>query len=263
MNVNCHFQNSSVFTVGEIRLLTCKGNIPALSPPIKTTFQDESNKYALHVLETISIHEKEITLKVTGYKTGYYKSPVFWLTNDQHLISVENLSWQIPSVITSETKPHPPYGPWKMKIPFWYDIAWLFLLAVLAAFGIFRFKKHHRKMFIRQRIRDRLDEKKPVQYFIRQLSALFSLKKDSEAFLIQLEKSFRDFLENHFEIPIEESNQQVLKHQSVDKKAKQIISELEKSLGTGEPYSERDGEQLLNMVRNWIFQFDEKRNVRK
>ena len=256
MKVNCHFQDSSVFTVGEIRLLSCTSNAFALSPPLKTNFQDESKKYALHILETVSIQEKEIILKVTGYKTGHYQSPVFWFTDGQQSVLVEGLSWKIPSVLTSETGPYPPYGPWKMKIPLWYDAVWIGLLIPALAFGIFIFKKHRRKIFIRQRIAERLDGKTPVQYFIRQLSSFFGLEKNSKAFLDQLKKSFREFLENQFEIPIEESAQKVLRNKPIDKEARQIISELRKSLKNPDVFSEQDGEQLLNMVRTWVFQFN-------
>ena len=258
MKVNCHFQDSSSFTVGEIRLLTCRGDISSLSPPLRTKFQDESKKYALHVLETMSLQDKEVTLKVTGYQTGQYEAPIFWLTDGQHSISVEGLSWQVPSVLTSETGPYPPYGPWKIKIPLWYELSWIFLFVAILIFGFFRFKKHRMKNFIRQRISDRLDDKTPVQYFIRQLSALFVLQKNSEIFLTKLQNSFREFLENQFEIPLEAPIQQVLKYKSIDKEARQIISELETALKTQGSYSEQDGEQLLNMVRNWIFQFNEK-----
>ncbi len=263
MKVNCHFQDTSTFTVGEIRLLTCTGDIPALSSPLKTKFQEESQKYALHVLETVSIQEKEIILKVTGYQTGHHKSPVFWLTDGQQSVSVEGLSWQIPSILTSEKGAYPPYGPWKMKIPLGYDAAWIGLLIITLVFGIFRFKKHRRKTFIRQRISERLDGKTPVQYFIHQLSYLFGLEKNSETFLTYLKKSFREFLENQFEIPLEESVQKVLQHKSIDKQAGQIISELEKALKNQDSFSEQDGEQLLNMARNWIFQFNKGQNLKK
>ena len=255
MKVNCHFQDSSAFTVGEIRLLICRGDFPSLSPPLKTKFQDESQKYALHILETLSVQEKEITLKVTGYQTGHYESPIFWLTDGQNIVSVEELSWKIPSVLTSETKPYPAYGPWQIKIPLWYELSWVSLWIVFLTFGFFIFKKHRRKVFIRQRIADRLDDKTPVQYFIRKLSSLLVLKKNSETFLNQLQNSFREFLENQFEIPLEEP-QKILKHKSIDKKARQIISELETALADKDSYSEQDGEQLLSMVRNWIFQFE-------
>ena len=259
MKVNCHFQKSSSFTVGEIRLLTCRGeDIPSLSPPLKTKFQDESKKYALHVLDTVSLQDKEITLKITGYRTGQYEAPVFWFTDGKHSVSVEGLSWQVPSVLTSETGPYPPYGPWKVKVPLWYEFSWIFLVLVVLMFGIFRFKKYRMKTFIRQRISDRLDDKTPVQYFIRQLSALFVLQKNSKTFLTQLQNSFREFLENQFEIPLESSFQKVLKYKPIDKKARQIISELESALKNQDSYSEQDGDQLLNMVRNWIFQFNEK-----
>jgi len=256
MKVHFHFQGSSSFTVGETRLLKCRGDIPPFLPPLKTTFQDESKKYALRILETVSLQEKEVTLKVTGYQTGQYEAPVFWLSDGQHSVSVEGLSWQVPSVLTSETEPYPPYGPWKVKIPLWYELSWIVLLGAILIFGIFKFKKHRAKVFIRQRIADRLEDKTPVQYFIYQLSALFVLKKNSETFLFQLEKSFRAFLENQLEIALDTPTPKVLKHKSIDKKARQIITELETALQNQNSYSEQDGEQLLNMVRNWIFQFN-------
>lgn len=263
MKVHCYFQDNATFTVGEIRLLTCKGDIPALLPSVKTQFQDESKKYALHVLETVSIQNQEITLKVTGYQTGNYKSPVFWLTDGQHSIIVEGLSWKIPSVLTSETGPYPAYGPWKIKIPLWYEVSWIFLAISFFIFGFFIFKKHRRKVFIQQRTADRLDGKSPVQYFIRQLSSLFVLKKNSKTFLIQLQNSFREFLENQFEIPLENPAHKILKYKSIDKKARQILSELETALNNQNSYSEQDGEQLLSMVRNWIFQFEKKHSINK
>ena len=263
MKVHCYFQDTATFTVGEIRLLTCQGDIPALFSSLKTQFQDESKKYALHVLETVSIRDQEITLKVTGYQTGDYKSPVFWLTDGQHSINIEGLSWKIPSVLTSETGPYPSYGPWKIKIPLWYELSWIFLLAAVVIFGVFKFKKYRMKNFIRKRITDRLEDQSPVQHFIRQLSSLFILKKNSKTFLIQLQNSFREFLENQFEIPLEKPTHKILKYKSIDKKAKQIFSELETALNSQSSYSEQDGEQLLSMVRNWIFQFEKKHSINK
>lgn len=260
MKVHCYFQDTAVFTVGEVRLLTCRGDALTLSPPLKTKFQDESKKYALHILETVSIQDQEMTLKTTGYQTGDYKSPVLWFTDGQSMVRVEGLSWKIPSILTSETGPYPAYGPWKIKIPLWYELSWAFLAIVVLGFTFFKFKKHRRKTFIRQRIADRLDEKKPVQYFIHQLSSLFVLKKNSSSFLTQLQNSFREFLENQFEIPLEETVPKILKHKSIDKKARQIFSELETAL-TQDSYSEQDGEQLLSMVRNWIFQFEKKHST--
>ena len=262
MKVHCYFQDTSAFTVGESRLLTCRGDIPSLSPPLKTKFQDESKKYALHILETVSLQDQEMTLKVTGYQTGDYKSPVFWLTDGQYSLSVEGLSWTVPSILTSETGPYPAYGPWKIQTPLWYEFSWMFLALAVLSFAFFKFKKYRRKTFIQRRIADRLDEKNPVQYFIRQLSSLFILKKNSETFLTQLQNSFREFLENQFAIPLEEPAPKLLKHKSIDKKARQILSELETALAQGS-YSEQDGEQLLGMVRNWIFQFEQKHSTNK
>ncbi len=258
MKIHCHFQDASSFTVGSVGLLVCRGDIPVLSPPLKVKFQDESKKYALHILETVSVQDQKIILKATGYKTGDYKSPVFWLTDGQNNLKVEGLSWKIPSVLTSETGPFPPYGPWKIPAPLWYDVSWIGLLSAILIFGIFQFKKHRRRALIRQRVLDRLDEKTPVQYFIRQLSSLFALEKNSKTFLTQLQNSFREFLENQFEIPLEDKK--IIKHKSIDKKAGQIVSELEKALSHQDSYSEQDREQLLNMIRDWIFQFDKKNN---
>ena len=269
MKLDCFFKKTDSFTVGELRTLFCKGDsIPQINSPLTIQFQRESQKYSLHVISLESSSKNEIALQVTSYKTGQYDNQSFKLVSDSKTLEVNPLSWEVSSVLkssaSSELKPYPPYGPWGPSYPLWYKASWMTLLIILIGVMIQLTLKRVRQKKIKKRISERLQEKTPLKYFIDQLSSFFTRglknKENESQFFTQLNLMLREFLENQFEIPVEWNFKKIKKQKPVlkDRKILEILFELEEGMSNKNSYSEKDKEQLLDMTREWVFQFDKK-----
>lgn len=275
--LSCVFKNSPQLTVGEVKKLECKGDIPLnISPKLKIQFEDIAQKYSLFVLETEKIEDKKINLKVTSYKTGLFENTSFILTDGHQNLIVDNLSWETISVLKNDqVKPYPPYGPWFFSFPSWYVLSWVGLILIAFVLGYFQFRKIQFGKKIKQKISHRLKNQSSVQYFIYQLSRFFTQDiKEEELFLDHLKKSLREFLENKFYIPEEYSVEKalkILKKEKINeiqyKKISQIFLEIDKmekdleknkrkGLKKNQPKRalNENNQQLLSMIRNWVFE---------
>ncbi len=255
MSVYCQFKNTAPFTVGSLRELVCRGDFSSLKLPIQ--FQFQNKKYALHILEVKSFQPHELILTVTSYQVGSYKLLPVQITDGQTTAFVEPLSWEVFSVIKDEKQaPHPPYGPWIPSLPSWYFGAWGILSLFILGFVFMRIKNWRKKEQMIRRVQERLGDLTPLQYFIKQMSYFISYQKSSSSVkedLGRLNQCLREFLENYLYISTEDSLKNVFKNEKIksDQKITQILLELQKSLDNR--YSKEDVEQLLDMVRSWVF----------
>ena len=260
MAVRCQFTNSFSFTVGTLQELTCKGSFSSLNLPIQFQFSNPQKKYTLHLLEVKSFQPHELILTVTSYRPGVYQSLPFMVTDGASYISVDSLSWSVPSVIQKNSipTPHPPYGPWKLDLPFWYYGAWGVLATLALSFIFIRIRNWRKKKQLILRVQQRLGDKTSLQYFIKQIGSFISSQKSLTSVsddIQKLNECMREFLENEFYISKQDSMKSVLRHHQIksDEQAVKILLELKRSLNSSSLYSKEDVEQLLGMVRSWIF----------
>ena len=233
------------------------------SPPLKIRFQKPDQKYSLVILETKTIEKTGFQAVVTGYKTGLFESSFAIEDGGGSAVKITPLSWQIDSVLKSqEIKPHPPYGPWGLSLPLWYQSALTLLLASTFFMICFYFRKFYLKKKIQKRVQERLGSKSAVEAFIHTLSwfASGNRKQGEEAlFLKKLRESLRDFLENQFLIPKELPEKKMLKQMEAEGRGGALaslfleIGKMEKNLKN---YSFKDFDQILSMARDFVFQYE-------
>ena len=180
MKISCTFETPSKFTVGDVKILNCEGKFPKTLGKLKIEFPNSSDKYALKILDIQSFSDHRLVLKVSGYRPGDYTHSHFIITDGVQSYTVENLSWNISSVLnkTKEVQPYPPYGPWKPPFPQWSLWSLGFIFLILIGWMLFQIKKIFMQNKLKNRIMDRLKGKTPLEYFIHQMTP-FMIQKDA------------------------------------------------------------------------------------
>ena len=246
MEIVCQFKDKTPFKVGTLRELTCRGDFSSLRPQLKP------NGYALHSLDVKNEASDQVTFIVTSYKTGSYKNHPLQIIDGKKMINVKPLSWEVLSVLKeNEVTPHPPYGPWNPALPSSYLVAWGLLFILTLSFACIRISSWKKKKRIISQVKERLKGVTPMQYFIKQMSYFITHQRSQEKDLEKLNEFFREFLENHFYISSKLSLKQILGHKTIksDAEVVQILSEFKNSKN----YSSEDVDQLVEMVRTWVF----------
>ena len=269
MAVHCQFKNSSSFTVGTLRELACDGDFSSLKLPIQLQFQSIKKQYTLYLLKVKSFQPHQLILTVTSYQPGSYNALSFEIADGFISLPVNPLSWEVSSVIQEGqiSTPHPPYGPWVPSLPFWYMAGWGFFTLLALTFIFIRLQNWRKRKKIVNQVRQRLADRTPVQYFIKQMGRFISHQKSFSSVRDDLEKLnqyVREFLENYFYISTQDSLRSVLKNNKIksDQKITQILVELQKSLDSRVHYSKEDMEQLLDIVRSWVFDKEKVKPIR-
>ena len=263
MQVSCSFESSSNFTPGSAALLICNGEFPQTLGKLIIEFPDSSNQYSLKILSIQSLSDHQLALKVTGYKPGQYTNIPWTLTDGVHSYTVEPLSWTVSSVLdqTKAVKPYPPYGPWKPSLPSWGFWSLGLICLILTGVLLSQIQKLILKNKIRKRVSARLKDQNSLEYFIRQMTP-FMIHQDKwkniPKGLEELNQILIEFLENQFEIPIEFSYQKRIRWVKRKKLPKQqdlikIILELNVLQKQPHQYSKKDGEQMADILRHWVF----------
>ena len=146
--LQCFFKDTSSFTVGEIKELTCQGAIPlSLSASPKIAFLDPAHQHSLKILGTSFASGNKIVFRVTGYQPGDYQNVHFQIIDKTTSLYVKNLSWTIPSILTNKetASMHPPYGPWLVPYPTWYVWSFAIFILCLVGVGISWIRKYYQK----------------------------------------------------------------------------------------------------------------------
>ena len=221
-------------TVGKKFTISCKGSEPLIfNENIKIIFPQKKDSYRLYVLKTLKKKPQSLDLQVVSYRTGIFDMP-FVITDGENSVSTEGLFFSVESVLSNNSKPHPPFGPWQNPWPLWYLSAWglsfFLLLAASFFFGRIFFK---RKSFI-EKINYRRGTNSPSKNFAKNLR-----KKDTAdpEYIKKLEKLFKIFLEELLLIPARKKNPSVILrslkkynkilHKSHGKKLETLLNEME------------------------------------
>ena len=269
--MHCSFKTSAPtvapWTVGELKELVCiKNENYVFSSVPQIQFEEQTHPYALRILKIQEQDQKQVVFQTTGYKTGKHSPLKMWIKDGNSSFLVENLSWEIESVLKGGEKPYPPYGPWTIGKPLWYPISWTLFFA-LGFFLIYRYWRYRNvKKKVQKRILEKLHGSTPLQYFISSLNPLMKkeLWKDDTEYLQALCLSLREFLENRFQLPLELSTKEVIRQLGRRRDvwgkdlALQALKEVQFFLKDMSSYTKKDGEQILDMIRKFIFQYEEK-----
>ena len=263
MEASCTFEKSSNFTAGDIVSLICMGKFPQTLGKLIIEFPNSSNKYSLKILSIQSLSNHKLVLKVSGYKPGNYSNVHFIITDGVHSYTSEPLSWTISSILdhTKSVQPYPPYGPWKPFLPSWGFWSLGFIFVILVGVIVSQIRKLILKNKIKRRVSERLKGQTSLEYFIRHITP-FIIHKDKwdniPKGLEELNQILIEFLENQFEIPIELSAKKrvrSIKRRKLNQQQEliKIILELNTLQRQSHKYLKKDGEQMVDMVRNWVF----------
>ena len=208
----CYFKRvPDKLTVGDTLNLLCDGQTKLeLKEPIKIEFLDRKDDYSLVVLETLKKEDYFLALKVVPYKTGLFDKK-FYITDGQNKIQIDNLSFEIQSVLTKkETKAYGPYGPFRLKPDFWYTFSISLSFIVIAYFILlFTFRFFKRRKFLKS-ILKRGNHLKASKFFVVNLRRE---QKDLIHSIKYLDKIFKTFLEDSLFIPaLNKTDKQIMKN---------------------------------------------------
>ncbi len=148
---NCEFRfPQEKLTAGSLWQMQCHGDQDIeLKPPLTIQFPKDDQSYALQILEVKNLTPRGGDFLVTGYRPGEHQPPYVVITDYKSAIRVDNLKWKIESVIEQNQaqppQPFPPYGPFNLSPPWWYQVSFygvgILVLAILCAALILFLKK--------------------------------------------------------------------------------------------------------------------------
>ena len=257
----CRFkEEGGSITVGTPLSLLCEGE------PLEKSLREENlsiktqSDYSLVLLKSLKAERSFLSLQVTSYRTGPFEIP-FYITDGEQFIKVENLSFQVQSLLTEkDMKAHPAFGPFLIKTPYFlfsiFSISCFLLLS-----GLFFYRFFKRTQFVK-RIFKRRESFFPSKAFILRLR---QEKESLEDNVINLEKNFKTFLEEQLLVPVE--NQQIEKvmknikkyHPLLYKKSglriKQFLKEF--SHGNQSVGMEKTYKKLKKMSQELVFLIEE------
>lgn len=200
----CQFKEDiQSITVGSPLILLCDGK--ALEAPLKaeSLFIQTREKYSLAILETLKTEKGFLALKVTSYRTGSFEPP-FYITDGEQAVRVENLSFQVQSLLTEKDKePYPAFGPFMTETPYMLFSVFSFICFV-SLLGLFFYRLFKRIQFIKKILKKK--RLQPAKAFSLRLRGENETGEEAEAnerakAIMNLEKFFRIFLEEELFLP--------------------------------------------------------------
>jgi len=200
----CQFKKDiQSITVGSPLVLLCDGE--ALEAPLKaeSLLIQTREKHSLTLLETLKTEKGFLALKVTSYRTGSFESP-FYITDGEQAVQVENLSFQVQSLLTEKDKePYPAFGPFMTETPYMLLSVFSFICFV-SLLGLFFYRLFKRIQFVKKILKKK--KLAPAKAFSLRLQrenetgGKVEVDESSKA-IMNLEKFFRIFLEEELFLP--------------------------------------------------------------
>lgn len=235
----------SQVTVGTLQDMVCRGEfLPQWQrEKIAIQFDDEKMAYALHVLDVKNVDHQSLNLVVTSYKAGNFQSPVLTVTDGNNSVKVENLTWNVNSVLEGQdAKPIPSFGPFALAMPWWYWIS----LAVAALFVFLLITIKLKRLWDRKKMIENLAQRgtalTPFNQFNKDLRSHIKNWQQKEltvtpkeeqvwrrSLLVDVEKFLREYLMRELLVPaLEWSDSQIL--QEIKKRRRLIYEELSQDI---------------------------------
>ena len=263
MKITCSFIPNSEFTVGEIRVLECQGNFDFVS--LESLSFLNINPYALKILKAELSYPQNLQLTVTGYQPNNYSTDSLQLTDGFSTYFIENISWNIPSVLKeNQTQMYPPYGPINTHLPIGFKGGIVLIGFLLFSLLLIRIKNKLSHHFVQKRVSKRLQNKTPLDFFIQKILP-FTLKregfKDESESVHNLETALYEYLENKLSISLfisSKKRKKIIKKNKIKQSDEllKIILEFDRLKNKETSYSQKDLDQLVQMIRTWIFQLE-------
>ncbi|MCB0390564.1 MAG: hypothetical protein KDD58_04710 [Bdellovibrionales bacterium] len=262
-------------TVGTLMDLHCAGESATVlnKEKIEIKFEDKNFDYALKVLGKQNIEADYIDLVVTSYKAGNFENPIFVITDGDNGIKIENLSWQVNSVLKSQQeKPEPSKGPFQLNMPWWYWSSIFGVIFVVLLLVFIKLKKIWDRKKLIEELSTHATALTPFNQFNKdlrseiknwqQLELTVVPKKEEEwrrHLLVSVEKYFRQYLMRELLIPtLDWTDAQIIKeikkrHSKIYSEAiidiKKILREIRQAQKATSKIAYVDCEQILNMTR--------------
>ena len=209
---------------------------------------------------------------VTGYKPGNYESQSLEFTDGENGFRIENLTWNVESVLKGEKKePYPPFGPFRMSVPIWYWLSIALVILALLIFFIFKLKKYFDRKKLIEQLKAKGTALAPFNQFYKKLrftcrgwkARQWSERQTGaksegvEEVVTQIDRIFREYVMREFLIPtLEWSDQQVLKemrrrhrriYEELKSEMERLLRELKRAKLNSEALTGVDCEQLAMM----------------
>ena len=133
----CQLSGADNLTVGKIFGLHCEGKIPVtFNGPLSLSFPDKTPPFTLVLLGVKQQSPTALDLQVTSYHTGTNSLSFVRVTDGGVSMDSSALNWEVKSLLTKQSKPTPPIGPFYLGFPTSMMVAAaLFLALVVAVVG--------------------------------------------------------------------------------------------------------------------------------
>jgi hypothetical protein len=261
-------------TVGTRFSLLCEGPWPEMKPEGLELRFEQTDKYALRLLEFKFNSKTEAELVVTSYKPGNHSIKAAQVVDAEHSVVLNDLDFTVASVINPQeppAEPFGPFGPFLISVPLIY---WLVLAAVVASvgsfFGLKIYRRNQRqKLLLAMRLTE--SAQTPIAQFhssLRKLQRQFAFFAGAEVVgdeisqcLTLINDSFRLFVARKLSVPTRVWSDKLIladiqKHHRVffeehSKDLKKAFAELGRALKNPKT-TPRDVQQIIELTRQVV-----------
>lgn len=198
-------------TVGQKAVLKCAGpSVAEWKSAPKLQFPSPEDEFTLAVIQPRKTGVNDGEWIVTGYKPGSYRPDWILITDGTNHIKATGLSWTVETVIEQPkdgkpVEPYPAMGPLILIWPWWLWASIAAVVMTIGVFGFIRFRRYRARKKLLERLSRTGTVLTPYAEFhkvLRQLSRKHP--GTAEAYLKQLDDSFRMYLTREFIVPADE-----------------------------------------------------------
>lgn len=261
------------WTVGEKYRLACKGpdKLPFVEP-VKILFPQEELSYTLVILQTLRNEAAAAEFMVTGYKAGGFKAPLLLLTDQKQNVRVENLEWQVHTVVEQKqgekVEPYPLFGPFTLAWPLWVYAVLVGIGFLLLGFIYWLFRKNAKRKKLIEDLEQYTSALSPYNAFnkeIRQILRKYEGKSDKTLlpqYIKDLDETFRLYLIRQLKVPafawtVAEILREIKRRQKTLYRAhardiRDLLSELDKAKIVAQNLHFQDCDQIRDISRRIV-----------
>ena len=274
-DLNCRLSQEQItqkFEVGSVLNFKCEslkpdGNLQQFDWTKAQFVLNPETQYQIRLLKAQSNNSQEVELQITGYVPGDYKWPDLKISDQKSSLLLNEISFQIQSVLdpqNPEKEPFGPMGPMSLSFPTQFAMAvGLGVLVIVILLGLKIRRALQKRNLVRQITKDSIVQKPLAEFsaVIRKLKkdySFFDSKEANELELTQcfekIDAAYRRFLVRRLMVPAHVWNDsQILKdiRKSFKTIAKSNLSDLKSvltELGRFKKNKNRTASDLIQLI---------------
>lgn len=266
-------------TVGQVFYLNCEGPWPKMNPDTIELRLDKENDYKLKLLKFSFTSPTQAQLVVTSYKTGQHQLKALQVVEGDQSVVLGDVSFTVQSLMNPQEpvkEPYGPVGPLGLRLPIWYPLTLVLIIAGIVVFVFYRLRLRRQKKKLLQDMRLNEYAKDPFFQFYqsaRKMQRSFGFFSggamapgDGTRFIGELDTAFKIYLARKFEVPtLAWSERRILAdlkknfpefYKEFRLPVRQALAELSRALKAGATITSQDCQQLFELLRKQIDQIE-------